>query len=169
MRLVTLALLIIAFASTAAPPRYNCNEVTEHRQFDFWLGDWEVVDRNGILAGRNTISRNEHGCLFVEHWRGTSGPEGQSINFFDPETGQWRQIWISGTNRIDIAGGWNDGTMTMVGSIYYSSNGAKVPFRGRWTPMEDGRVRQFFEQQNRAGEWRPWFEGFYQRVSLDDG
>jgi hypothetical protein len=39
-----------------------------------------------------------------------------------------------------------------------------VPFRGLWTPLPDGRVRQFFEQSNDGGEtWVPWFEGFYTR------
>ncbi|MEM7362753.1 MAG: hypothetical protein AAF525_01910 [Pseudomonadota bacterium] len=167
MKLIAVSMLL--FVSTglvaATPPRYDCNQVPEHRQFDFWLGDWEVVDRDGNLAGRNTISRNEHGCLLLERWRGTSGPEGQSVNFYDPELAQWRQIWVSGGNRIDIAGEWVDGSMTMTGTIYYFSNGVKAPFRGRWTPIKDGRVRQFFEQQARSGEWRPWFEGFYTTIA----
>ena len=35
--------------------------------------------------------------------------------------------------------------------------------------MDDGRVRQFFEQSNDEGEtWSPWFEGFYTRQSGTD-
>jgi len=31
--------------------------------------------------------------------------------------------------------------------------------------MEDGRVRQFFEQSNDAGKtWSNWFERFYTRI-----
>jgi hypothetical protein len=34
-----------------------------------------------------------------------------------------------------------------------------------WTPLADGRVRQFFEQSDDDGtNWTPWFEGFYSRV-----
>ena len=39
MQLLTIGLMMVACASAAAPTRYNCNELTEHRQFNFWLGD----------------------------------------------------------------------------------------------------------------------------------
>ncbi|MCJ7591455.1 MAG: hypothetical protein MUO51_08890 [Woeseiaceae bacterium] len=33
-----------------------------------------------------------------------------------------------------------------------------------WTPLPDGRVRQFFEQSDDGGvTWVSWFEGFYTR------
>ena len=37
------------------------------------------------------------------------------------------------------------------------------PFRGRWTPLEDGRVRQLFQQQDDEGVWQTWFDGYYSR------
>lgn len=33
-----------------------------------------------------------------------------------------------------------------------------------WKLLEDGRVRQFFEEQDEQGEWQVWFEGFYSRT-----
>jgi len=52
------------------------------------------------------------------------------------------------------------------------SAGPARPFRGRWTPMPDGRIRQFFEELitdnngEEGGEekWQPWFEGFYAKA-----
>ena len=55
------------------------------------------------------------------------------------------------------------GAMLLVGTIRYLNAGTQHPFRGRWTPLDDGRVRQFFEQQDDEGQWQTWFEGFYSR------
>ena len=34
----------------------------------------------------------------------------------------------------------------------------------RWTPREDGLVRQFFEETDDKGKWQTWFDGYYARV-----
>ena len=58
--------------------------------------------------------------------------------------------------------------MLLSGTIHYIANGQTAPFRGLWTEMPDGRVRQYFEQSNDDGAtWEPWFEGFYSRKSAD--
>lgn len=36
-------------------------------------------------------------------------------------------------------------------------------FRGRWSRLDDGRIRQFFEEKGEDGAWNAWFEGFYSR------
>ena len=52
-----------------------------YRAFDFWLGEWEVKTLSGQLAGYNTITQAEQGCLLTEQWRGVQGASGQSMNF----------------------------------------------------------------------------------------
>ncbi len=55
--------------------------------------------------------------------------------------------------------------MLLVGKIHYLTNSTTQDFRGLWTLLPDGRVRQFFEQSDDGGEtWAPWFEGFYTRT-----
>jgi hypothetical protein len=41
-----------------------------HREFDFWLGEWEVRTPDGKLAGTNRIEREHDGCVL----RGGSAP-----------------------------------------------------------------------------------------------
>jgi hypothetical protein len=54
--------------------------------------------------------------------------------------------------------------MLLVGTIHYIAQDKTVPFRGLWTLLDDGRVRQFFEQFDEEKDvWAPWFEGFYTR------
>ena len=38
----------------------------EFRQFDFWLGMWEVSTPDGTVAGTNEITSEENGCLILE-------------------------------------------------------------------------------------------------------
>jgi hypothetical protein len=70
----------------------------------------------------------------------------------------------AGASIIDIAGGIQDGSMLLSGEIYYLAQGRKAAFRGTWTPLPDGSVRLFFEEQDADGLWQPWFDGYYRRT-----
>jgi len=52
--------------------------------------------------------------------------------------------------------------MVLSGRINYYSTGKSHAFRGTWTPLADGSVRQFFEQQDPESQaWAVWFDGIY--------
>jgi len=150
---------------TMSAQAYPCEYDDSFRAFDFWIGEWDVHVASGQLAGHNLITSEQRGCYLAESWTSATGGTGTSINYLDEATGEWVQIWNdSGGNQIHIRGGVTDEGMLLVGKIHYVANDTTLPFRGLWTPLEDGRVRQFFEQSNDGGEtWVPWFEGFYTR------
>jgi hypothetical protein len=98
--------------------------------------------------------------LLTEHWLGSQGGTGQSYNFYDVTTKNWRQVWVSPGVIIDTVGGWEDGAMRMEGEISYQSNATRAPFRARWTPQPDASVLQEFHQLNaETDEWDTWFIG----------
>ncbi|WP_084419863.1 hypothetical protein [Henriciella litoralis] len=140
-----------------------------YRDFDFWIGEWNVTGPDGQIAGKNAITSEESGCLIVERWTGASGGTGQSYNFYDPGLAQWRQVWVAPGATIDYAGGLNGaGAMVLEGEISYRG-GATFPFRGRWTPNEDGSVTQAFEQYNPETDvWDDWFTGTYRQIETSD-
>lgn len=148
---------------------YPCENDAAFRAFDFWLGDWDVHVANGTYAGSNRIERAERGCVLTENWRSASGGTGSSINYVDGITGDWVQVWNDASgSQINIRGGMSEDGMRMIGTIHYLNNGTTAGFRGLWTLLPDGRVRQFFEQQSADGAtWAPWFEGFYSRKSAE--
>jgi len=156
--------LIAAMSRRAFP----CEHDAAFSEFDFWIGEWDVHAANGTYAGSNSIGSEQRGCLLTESWRSATGNTGTSINYLDKTSGEWVQIWNdSGGNQINIRGGMTDDGMLLTGSIHYVTNGTTAGFRGLWTPLEDGRVRQFFEQQSDDGAtWSTWFEGFYTRNPL---
>ena len=168
---ILLALLLVgspAFAQTATP-QYPCEGNPRFAEFDFWVGDWDVHTADGTFAGQNSIQRLERGCVLVEKWTGAAGGSGMSINYFDAANGEWVQVWnAAGGTQIDIRGGLSENGMLLVGKIHYVGNASTADFRGLWTLLDDGRVRQFFEQSNDGGAtWVPWFEGFYTRRQAD--
>ncbi len=144
---------------------YPCAHDAAFGAFDFWVGSWDVHDASGVLQGTNTITRDERGCMLTERWTNVVGGTGMSVNFLDRITGEWVQIWNSeGGAQIQIRGGITDDGMLLTGTLHNVAAATTFPFRGLWTPLPDGRVRQYFEQSNDGGEtWVPWFEGFYTR------
>lgn len=165
LKLLCGTLISLPVLAQQAPP-YSCGDVAAHRAFDFWLGRWEVTDASGEQRyGENNISLKHNGCLLMEEWLSSRGGSGTSMNYFNPGDGQWHQHWVDGgSSIIHTAGGIVDGSMVMSGSIYYFATGQTAPFRGSWTLLEDGRVRQFFEQQDENEAWQPWFEGYYRKL-----
>ena len=142
-----------------------CEQDPRFREFDFWVGEWDVHDAAGTFVGENTITREEGGCALIEQWRGARGSTGMSINYLDGVADEWVQSWhAAGGYQIIIRGGLTAEGMLLSGTIHLIATGKTSPFRGLWTPMPDGRVRQYFEQSNDDGAtWDPWFEGFYSR------
>jgi len=148
---------------------YPCEHDAAFSQFDFWVGEWDVHLANGSYAGSNRIEQAEHGCVLIENWSSATGGTGTSINYFDKISGEWVQVWNdAGGSQINIRGSMTDDGMLLNGTIHYVANGTTARFRGLWTPLPDGRVRQFFEQLSAEGKtWSPWFEGFYSRKTVE--
>ena len=165
MRFLLLILCVLPLTAAGQQKPFDCNNSPPHRQFDFWLGEWEVRDGAGKLGGHNRITAEQNGCVVEEQWRSLKGGTGQSLNYYSPQSGKWHQLWLdAGASIIDISGGLDGGSMVLEGSIYYLASQAEKPFRGTWTLLEDGRVRQFFQEQDASGNWQTWFEGFYSRA-----
>ncbi len=169
MRYFSLVCLFVFSLPLAAQQKpFDCAGSEPHRQFDFWLGNWEVHDPSGKLQGFNQIRSVQNGCLLTEHWKSVSGGSGESMNYYDPGSGKWRQLWVDGgASIIDISGGMDDGSMVLTGTIQYLVGGRQADFRGRWTPLPDGRVRQFFEERDAEGNWQPWYDLYYSPLNQD--
>jgi hypothetical protein len=168
--LISIVLLSLLFAAGAVcgqsqAPQFPCEQDERFSQFNFWAGDWDVHLADGTFQGTNSITSDYRNCVLVEDYATPTGFVGMSINYLDHEAGEWVQIWSdSSGSQINIRGGLTGEGMRLVGTIHYIGSDTTVPFRGTWTSLEDGRVRQFFEQYNAETEaWDTWFEGFYTR------
>ena len=155
---------VSAQAQAKSPTKSLCLSDPAFKQFDFWLGSWNVTAKGSDkLAGTNVIKKIEGGCAISEEWKGASGTSGSSINHYNPITGKWQQRWVAaGAYSIDMIGEFDGTSLMLEGTIYYYSNKTSFPFRGTWTPNKDGSVQQFFEQYApKKQEWVSWFDSRY--------
>lgn len=156
--LVVVGCLVAPLIAAAAP----C-DAGEHRQFDFWLGDWEVRTPDGKLAGTNRIEREYGGCVLHERYTTGGSYSGESLNVYDAGRRVWHQTWVdtSGTLLL-LEGGLRDGSMVLEGRTV-GADAQTTKHRITWTPSPDGTVRQFWESTDAQGRWIPAFDGLYKR------
>jgi hypothetical protein len=134
------------------------------RQFDFWVGTWDVTYRDGKPAGVNRISREELDCVVIERWASASGGTGMSMNYYDPRAERWTQHWVGLGLILTMTGGLRGTEMVLEGTLQYVHERRVTTLRGTWTPLPDGRVRQRFVESTDGGQtWSEWFDGYYRR------
>ena len=138
-------------------------EAPEHRQFDFWLGDWEVRTPDGTLRGTNRIERGYDGCVIHERYASVRTFRGESLNAYDPARKRWHQTWVdnSGTLLL-LEGGMSEGRMVLEGQTL-GDGGRVIRHRITWTPAADGSVRQLWQSTGAKGDWKTTFDGRYSR------
>lgn len=136
-----------------------------YRQFDFWLGIWEVTDPDGKVVGTNTIEGAYDGCLIQERWQGRGGMTGTSLNTFQLQTRKWHQTWVDNRGGfLLLSGEFHEGSMVMSGEM--PDERGIATHRITWTPVAPDRVRQLWEVARDAGTtWEVVFDGLYTRKS----
>ena len=166
VRLCTAALLLlIAWVHplhAQTPPPSPC-AAAEFRQFDFWIGEWAVTV-GGKPAGTNRIESIARGCGLQENWTPAGGSgSGVSLNGYSPQDGKWHQVWLGGGPLMHLTGGLRDGRMILEGRTAGRDKTTTLQ-RITWSPLDDGRVRQLWEQSTDAGKtWTVAFDGMYAR------
>jgi tetratricopeptide (TPR) repeat protein len=141
----------------------------EYRQFDFWLGEWDVFNPAGQKIGTNSITSTNDGCVLLESWRDARGGTGNSFNFYETNTKRWHQFWVASNGNaaplsaaadgtpMPMSGGLADGAM-----VLQSPAGVKPRNRWTWSKVEGGKVRQHAEQSTDDGAtWQTVFDGLY--------
>ena len=160
VRLAVLALVasLAPLAANAAP----C-EAPAHREFDFWLGEWQVHTPDGKLAGVNRIAREYGGCVLHERYDTGKGYAGESLNVYDAGRRVWHQTWVdNGGTLLLLEGGLRGGAMVLEGQDT-AADGKVTRHRITWTPNADGSVRQHWESTDASGRWTTAFDGRYTR------
>jgi len=128
-----------------------------HR-LDFWTGNWDVFSPTG-LAGYNHIERASGGCSLIENWKGREGDDGKSLNSYDVQRREWRQIWVSRNIILDLHGVWRDGALQFTG-VSKKQDGTEVLHELTFTPS--GGVRQVWRtSKDRGSSWAVVFDGRY--------
>jgi len=158
-------LLLVASVHTSEAQQGAPCSAPEHRQFDFWIGDWEVTGARGQQAGTNRIERVLGGCVLYESWTSAGASRGHSFNIWDPGDNKWHQTWVDNSGTfLRIAGGIINGEMVMEGERRLP-DGTRQLEKITWTPNKDGTVRQvWLSSRDQGMRWTTVFDGTYRRV-----
>jgi tetratricopeptide (TPR) repeat protein len=136
----------------------------EFRQFDFWVGDWEVQDPSGNVVGQNLVTLEQDGCLIIEHWKDAGGVQtGTSFNYYDIRDKKWHQLYLDNSGNAGafpaMAGNLTGGKM-----ILLTNEKASPVFRWTWYTLAPDHVRQMAEQSSDAQKsWQIFWDSMYAR------
>jgi len=180
--LLALALLPPAFdqqpatPAPATPPKpFDCSAPV-HRQFDFWLGDWDVVPNPatpqpgtpppGSKPANNVVTSLDSGCVIMESWT-APGQTGHSFNIYDRASGRWHQTWVDSNGGLhEYWGELRDGNMVFLGDTPLgpaSRFAGKRRVRLTFFPLGPDKVRQFSEALGMDGTWSVNYDLIYTR------
>ena len=164
MRRACLVLLLIAGGTslTYAQGKKSACQSPEYRQFDFWLGDWDVHSPDGPSVGRNLVTSEQDGCLLIEHWTSSTGGEtGTSFNYYDVRDKKWHQLYLDNSGNAGdfpaMDGNLIDGKMVLV-----SDEKQSPVFRWTWYVLSPGKVRQMAEKSDDGQKtWKIVWDSVY--------
>jgi tetratricopeptide (TPR) repeat protein len=145
-----------------------CAYAKENRQFDFWLGEWDVsTTQGGVPAGTSKIELILEDCVVQENWKSLNSPySGKSYNIYDAALKRWEQYWV------DNVGGniFFHGELSKEGVMDYwtddipQSAGPALRRHLQFIPMGPDKVRQFSRGSTDGGKtWNVEYDFTYVR------
>lgn len=168
--LIAAMLLLAAQSATPAPaqpparpPSHPC-ATPQHRQFDFWIGAWDVYPTGTTeLIAHSLIERRYNACAIRENWMPLRGQGGGSFSAWRPGTNNWRQTWVDSSGAwVEFTGGMEGAAMVLTGPWADPTNGRTGIVRMRYTREAEGAVRQFGQVSTDNGAtWTTSFDFTY--------
>lgn len=167
MKWTLIYVIVFSFFSLQVYSQSDCACCSDyHKQFDFWVGEWEVYDTTGKKVGNNTIVKLEDNCILSEHWKGAGGFTGRSYNYFNNIDSTWNQVWIDNAGSNLVLKGERTGNQMILKSELLPGNKVKwYSNRIIWTNNDDGTVSQRWDILDENNEvLRTVFNGIYRKL-----
>jgi hypothetical protein len=171
--LLTLGVLVVAlhFVEMAANSGTRVTPdapetLSDERQFDFWLGDWELT-WGKEEKGTNTVRSILGGHIVQENFVATSGNQagftGMSVSAYNKEHGTWLQTWVDNQGGyLDFVGQYKDNKMTL--SRKALKDGKEFLQRMVWQDISRDSLNWFWERSDNDGKtWTTVWKVHYQR------
>ena len=134
-----------------AVPASPCMDNLKHREFDFWVGGWQMGPQRSLV--RVLLD----GCVVEENYMpptppppgsppgtpfGPNAVQGRSINAYDPDTGRWHQSWVTifPNGYLRMSGNLVDGVMKLSMPVFGPGGPSTITFD--WTNFAGDSVRQ---------------------------
>ena len=144
----------------------------EFRQFDFWIGEWEVYNNgNGKKAGDSKISLILDSCIILEEWTSAGVQQGlryagKSFNTWNKIVKQWQQTWVDNTGNTTayVIGKYENNKIIFYTDPFPFSKDTTATRRLTFFDLGKDKVRQFSEiTKDNGGTWSPEYDLEYRR------
>jgi hypothetical protein len=127
----------LALGQTASPAPRPC-DLPEGKQFDFWVGDWDLTwpagqgnskDQPG--KGTNHIEKILGDCIVQEHFENSiTHYQGMSVSAYSPQLHEWRQTWVdTDGSYLPFNGTFHDGVMELRTPMHKGPDGTTITSR----------------------------------------
>ncbi|TYA92091.1 hypothetical protein [Seonamhaeicola marinus] len=159
--------LLLLFSLSSYTQNNSCKCCTEnHDAFDFWVGEWEVFNKNESVAGYNSIIEVQNNCVIRENWKSAKGGfTGTSNSFYNLKKQQWEQIWVDNQGGVlHLKGNRTGNQMILKTDLETNAKGQSVQHVVTWTKNSDGTVRQYWETITDGKQTTIAFDGLYKKT-----
>lgn len=144
-----------------------CAYIPENRQFDFWLGDWDVVTtKESASVGTSHIEKAVGDCVIWENWTSLgTGYTGKSYNIYNADLKRWEQFWVDNAGGLmHFYGALKDQVMDFYTDEIPQSDGTKLKRHLQFFNLGADKVRQFSQGSTDGGTtWKVEYDFTYNR------
>ncbi|MDF2448335.1 MAG: Tetratricopeptide repeat protein [Bacteroidota bacterium] len=148
-----------------------CEKDPVYRQFDFWLGEWEVFDLRNNKAGDSRITTILNSCVLQEEWTSVSKHKGvlysgKSFNTFNAATQQWQQTWVDNTGGSNefLIGKFDNTKIEFLTNPFPLSKDTMAIRRLTFYNLSDQKVRRHGEiSKDKGVTWKTEYDLDYRR------
>lgn len=157
----------IALAKQVQHNAAPCDD-SEFRQFDFWLGDWDVASAgDGVRRGSSHISKEMNGCVVWENWTSVGSPYfGKSYNTWNSNLKRWEQYWVDTAGGVMFFHGkLKENVMDYWTDEVAQSGGGTLVRHLQFFSLARDKVRQFSQGSSDGGKtWHTEYDLIYTRT-----
>ncbi|HKO54528.1 MAG TPA: hypothetical protein VJ276_01545 [Thermoanaerobaculia bacterium] len=143
--------------------QHPCAAAPEFRQFDYWLGEWDVQS-NGQKIARSSIQLILDDCVVFENYATIDGRyAGKSFSVWNAPRRQWEQRYVDTTGAFHEWIGALEGDH-LVFTWRYELNGVKTLQKMTYVKEGPDQVRQKIDVSTDDGKtWNGSYDGLYVR------
>jgi hypothetical protein len=135
----------------------------EARQFDFWLGRWDLTwpaeqaggEPGETMTGTNWIDRLFGQCVIEESFSNSDDSfQGRSLSVYDPGAGLWRQTWVDSAGGYLVFTGGFDGAKMVLSTEPAEHDGATMVSRMVFSDITEDSL--YWEWQKSEDGGKTW-------------
>jgi ketosteroid isomerase-like protein len=147
-----------------------CETDSIYRQFDFWIGNWEVYDLKNNKAGDSKITSILNSCIIMEEWTSVNKQNGviyagKSFNTYNALSKQWQQTWVDNTGGSTqfLNGKFDENKIEFTSAPFQLAQDTMAIRRLTFYNQSSEKVRQHGEIMKNNGKWRTEYDLDYRR------